>query len=128
MSYVVLLLSVGVTIYALVDCCNSTDDEVRGLPRLAWLLVVLLFPLIGATAYLIYGRERQQLIGPGRPRVIAPDDDPEFLRQLDLQRRRAAAEETRRHEQQLKRERRERERQQRKEHQGDPDGTGPGSA
>jgi hypothetical protein len=124
MGYVVVLLLVGVTIYALVDCWNSTDDEVRGLPRPAWLLVVLVVPLVGGIAYLLLGRDRADGPRLSRPRVVAPDDDPEFLRQLDQQRRRAAAEERRR-EQQQRKERKERdkqERQQRKELQGDPDG------
>lgn len=126
MSYVILLLTVGVTIYALVDCWNTPDDEVRGLPRLAWLLVVLLFPLVGPGAYLIFGRDHRAAPQPGRPRVVAPDDDPDFLRQLDQQRRRAAADE-RRIEQQQRRERKERERKERhdRKRQGDPDGLGP---
>ena len=113
------------TIYALVDCWNSADDEVRGLPRLAWLLVVLLFPLVGGLAYLATGREQRDRPHPGRPRIVAPDDDPEFLRTLDQQRRRAAAEEERRHEQQLRKEHKEREKTERKERnerQGDHDG------
>jgi hypothetical protein len=85
MSYVVLLLAVGGTIYALVDCWNSPEDEVRSLPRLAWLLIVLLFPLVGGVAYLIFGREWPGLARLNHTRVIAPDDDPDFLRQLDLQ-------------------------------------------
>jgi Phospholipase_D-nuclease N-terminal len=111
MGYVVLLLAVGVTIYALVDCWRSTDDEVRGLPRPAWILIVILFPPLGAAAYLFLGRGQASV---PRARVLAPDDDPEFLRQLDQQRRRRAAEERRR-EQQDKRDRKDRERQQRKE-------------
>jgi hypothetical protein len=126
MGYIVLLLAVGVTIYALVDCWNSTDDEVRGLPRLAWLLVVLLFPLVGGIAYLTVGRDRDRSGSPrlNRPRVVAPDDDPDFLSQLDQQRRRAAAEQ-RRTEQQQRKERKDREKQDRKdrkERQGDHDG------
>lgn len=124
MSYVVLLLAVGVTIYALVDCWNSSEDEVRGLPRLAWLLIVALFPLVGGVAYLAFGRHRHDEPRLHRPRVVAPDDDPDFLRQLDQQRRRDAAE-ARRREQQARKERKERERaerKERKERQGDHDG------
>jgi hypothetical protein len=124
MGYVVLLLAVGVTIYALVDCWNSADDEVRGLPRLAWLLVILLAPLVGGIGYLVLGRDRAEGPRLSRPRVVAPDDDPDFLRQLDQQRRREAAEERRREQQQRKerKEREKQERQQRKERQGDHDG------
>jgi Phospholipase_D-nuclease N-terminal len=130
MSYVVLLLiSVGVTIYALVDCWRSTDDEVRGLPRPAWILLIILVgplgvPALGATAYLLFGRTRA---APRPGRVVAPDDDPEFLRSLDAARRRAAAEERRR-EQRERKDRERQEKQQRKEQRkNDADGAGSGS-
>ncbi|MDQ1287461.1 MAG: hypothetical protein QG622_1026 [Actinomycetota bacterium] len=89
MNYVVLLLTVGVTIFAFVDCWIRNDDEVRGLPRLVWLMAMLFVPLLASTAYLLYGRGESSALGPGRPRVIAPDDDPDFLRQLDLRQHRA---------------------------------------
>lgn len=106
MSYVVLLLAVGVTIYALVDCWRSTDDEVRGLPRPLWILISLLFPLLGAVAYLLVGRGRS---GRAQARVVAPDDDPEFLHQLDIDRRRADAQ-ARSREQRERKDREQRER------------------
>jgi hypothetical protein len=131
MSYVVLLLAAGVTIYALVDCWSSSPDEVRGLPRLAWLLLIVFLPPVGGIGYLLVGRTGAEEPQLSRPRVVAPDDDPDFLRQLDQQRRRAAAEERRR-EAQLRKERekdrkdREKaekaERQHRKERLGDHDG------
>jgi len=118
MSYIVLLLTVGVTIYALVDCWRSTDDEVRGLPRQAWIIIIVLVWLLGGLAYLFFGRNRGPTALVERPRMVAPDDDPDFLRQLDVQRRKAAAEERRAREVQERRERKDRERlerQQRKE-------------
>jgi hypothetical protein len=116
-----------VTIYALVDCWRSTDDEVRGLPRPAWIVLIILvgplgIPPFGGAAYLLFGRPTAI---PQQGRVIAPDDDPEFLRSLDVERRRAAAEERRR-EQRERKDRERQERQQRKEQRkGDPDGAGP---
>ena len=131
MSYVVLLLvSVGVTIYALVDCWRSTDDEVRGLPRPAWVLLIILVgplgvPPFGALGYLLFGRASST---PRGARVVAPDDDPEFLRTLDLQRRREVTEE-RRKEQRERKDRERQERQQRKDQRkSDPNGAGPEAA
>jgi hypothetical protein len=130
MSYVVLLVTVGVTIYALVDCWRSSAGEVRGMPRAAWIMFILLFPLAGGAAYLFFGRDRTGLTGrPDRPRVLAPDDDPEFLGQLAQQQRRAAADERRRREQVERRDRKERERQQRKDRKTEAGGTsGPEAA
>lgn len=90
-------------VYALVDCIQTDDKAVRGLPKLAWIAIIALFWIIGPAAWLIAGRDRSRPAqaglswpagptGPARPvrRVIAPDDDPEFLQQLnrDSERRR----------------------------------------
>jgi hypothetical protein len=86
-------------IYAIIDCLQTPARELRGLPRVAWLVLILLFPVIGSVVWLFIGRARggaeRPLIawptGPGsgaaaqqQParRMVAPDDDPEFLSQL----------------------------------------------
>jgi hypothetical protein len=147
MGYIVLLLlSAGVTIYALLDCWRSRDEIVRGLPRPAWILLIILvgplgIPPFGALGYLFFGRPLAPSALPQK-RVVAPDDDPDFLRFLDLERRRAAAEERRRLQRERKeqererkeqeRERKELERQQRRDQRsGEPSGTassGPASS
>jgi hypothetical protein len=85
-------------IFAIVDCLQTPEEQVRGLPRIAW-LVIILVPIFGPAAWLIAGREpsgtdrprvawptgpRTNQPAPQRPtrRVVAPDDDPEFLSQL----------------------------------------------
>jgi hypothetical protein len=91
---VLVLVVVGVMVYALVDCWRSDAHEVRLLPRSVWFLVVLV-PLVGGVLWLVAGQPRDVPAGP-TSRPMAPDDDPEFLRRLDLERRRRAAEEERR--------------------------------
>ena len=91
---VLVLVVVGVMVYALVDCWRSDAQDVRLLPRSVWFLVVLV-PLVGGVLWLVYGQPREVTARPvARP--VAPDDDPEFLRRLDLERRRRVAEEERR--------------------------------
>jgi hypothetical protein len=99
MRVLLALITVGITIYAFVDCLRSGDDEVRTLPRPLWLLVTLI-PLVGGLAWLTFGRP---LAGwqpaPRSARPMAPDDDPEFLQSLERsfrERRRQVAEEARR--------------------------------
>jgi phospholipase D-like protein len=92
-------LPVVLAIYALVDCIQTEDREVRGLPKLAWIALIVLFWVVGPVAWLVAGRARGATgtgrrapwpAGPtaGQPdyerprRTLAPDDDPEFLRQL----------------------------------------------
>jgi hypothetical protein len=80
------LLGLVFAVLALISCLSAEEGEVRGLPRLLWVLVILLFPLLGSIAYFFAGRpvSRAAKAGRVRParRVIAPDDDPEFLRRI----------------------------------------------
>src|SRR4051794_18123305 len=99
---IAVLVVLGVMVYAYVDCGRADARDLRLLPRPVWLLV-LLVPLVGAVAYLLAGRPLRVTDEPP-VRPLAPDDDPEFLRRLDLERRRRQADEERRRQ----RERRER--------------------
>ncbi|MFI1969378.1 hypothetical protein BLA24_14125 [Streptomyces cinnamoneus] len=92
LRYLPFLLILALWIYAFVDCLNTPEDEVRGLPKLAWVFVILLFGevLVGPVAWIMAGRPRAAA-GPrsyGRRgadkerRWVAPDDNPEFLRSL----------------------------------------------
>jgi hypothetical protein len=80
------LLTVALTVYAVVDCIQTDDSRVRNLPKVLWILLVLLFPLVGPIAWLVAGRPPGQRPGRGQspqarpPR--GPDDDPDFLRRL----------------------------------------------
>jgi hypothetical protein len=78
---VIALLTVGITLYAFVDCLRCGDDEVRRWPRHVWCLITLI-PLVGGIAWLAYGGRPENGNRPV-PRPSAPDDDPEFLRSLD---------------------------------------------
>lgn len=84
------LLALGFALYCIIDLVRSSDDEVRGLPRLVWLLLMIVLPVLGGIAWLVAGRPRSSRPpgrGPLRPRpssaVRGPDDDPDFLRSLD---------------------------------------------
>lgn len=97
-------------VYALVDCIQTEEKAVRGLPKLAWVAVIALIWVIGPVAWLVAGRDRSghSSVRPGTPgpagprggdagrqtrRVVAPDDDPDFLRQLGRDRDRRRREE-----------------------------------
>ncbi|MEU7043983.1 PLD nuclease N-terminal domain-containing protein [Streptomyces varsoviensis] len=92
LRYLPFLLILALWIYAFIDCLNTPENEVRGLPKLAWVFIILLFGevLVGPIAWLAAGRPRAAA-GPGRapaagsgPRRtwVAPDDNPEFLKSL----------------------------------------------
>ncbi|WP_197035066.1 MULTISPECIES: PLD nuclease N-terminal domain-containing protein [unclassified Mycobacterium] len=50
------MLDVIVMLFAIVDIACTEDREVRGLPRLLWIFIVLLLPLAGSIAWFIAGR------------------------------------------------------------------------
>jgi len=91
-----LLLVVALWIFCLVDVIVSKEDECRNLPKLLWLLIVLMLPDVGSVLWLIAGRPKglrqswqqrtprprsapRTTIAPAMPN---PDDDDEFLRSI----------------------------------------------
>lgn len=65
-------------VYSIVSVCLADRLDIRGLPKAAWIAVVVIFPIIGAALWFWVGRGA----APRGARVIAPDDDAEFLSSL----------------------------------------------
>jgi hypothetical protein len=85
MRVALVVLTIAIQLYGLIDCAQREDNEVRSLPRWGWILIIILgTPAIGAIAYLIAGRPKRPGGGGSKKpkRTIAPDDDPDFLRGL----------------------------------------------
>ena len=73
---------VAVTIFAVVDSAMTSRERVRGISKALWILVILVFPVVGPILWFIIGKDRST--GAGKPgRRLGPDDDPEFLRRLE---------------------------------------------
>jgi hypothetical protein len=78
-------------LYSLFDVITTPEEEVRNVPKMLWVLIVAALPLVGGLFWLVRGRPqavRETSPVPRRPgsRPSAPkgpDDDPEFLRDLD---------------------------------------------
>jgi hypothetical protein len=94
------IINLALVVIALIDCLSAEEYAVRSLPKWAWVLLILLFSPIGAIVWFVAGRPQTHQVAragewrPGagfpeseRPRAVAPDDDPEFLRKLDAGRR-----------------------------------------
>ena len=77
-----ILVPLGLSIYAFIDCLTSDEKEIRYLPKPVWAILVLLFPLVGSIAWLIVGRDRTAARS-ARGGWVAPDDNPEFLKSLN---------------------------------------------
>jgi len=74
------------TVYAIA----ARPNEVRVLPKWVWVFMCAALPLVGGLLYLTLGRPLAPgtgttgTAGRGRQtRVVAPDDDPNFLRDLN---------------------------------------------
>ncbi|MFI7699241.1 PLD nuclease N-terminal domain-containing protein [Nonomuraea sp. NPDC049480] len=85
------LVTLVLWLYCLFDVITTPDTLCRNLPKIGWVVIVLLFPLVGSVAWLVAGRpERAQTPTrpsafpeydrPGRFAATSPDDDEEFLR------------------------------------------------
>lgn len=84
------VVQIALTVVALISCLSAEEDEIRALPRLIWVLIILFFPLVGSIAWFLAGRPAKAEGGGGFPeqkrqRPVAPDDDPDFLGSLDAQ-------------------------------------------
>lgn len=95
-----MLIDLALLVIALIDCLSTDEFSVRNLPKVVWVFLILLFSPIGAIAWFVAGRPQKSTVGragawrPGsgfpeseRPRPVAPDDDPAFLRSVERNRR-----------------------------------------
>ena len=82
-----IIVIVALTLYCLFELLLTPKHQVRSMPKAVWFLVVLLLPLVGPLLWLILGRARTASAAHAEPRMSAPDDDEEFLRNLRVQRR-----------------------------------------
>jgi hypothetical protein len=103
------LVVLGLWLFCLLDVITTDEAQVRNLPKMVWVVIVIVLFDIGAIAWLIAGRPqaRQRSLPykgntgippeydrPGRATAANPDDDAAFLMQLreraEEQRRKAA--------------------------------------
>ncbi len=69
------LVAAAFWVYSIVDCAVQPPIRHRGVGKPVWILIVILFPVLGGILWFAVGRVRASAIQVPR----APDDDPEFL-------------------------------------------------
>ena len=107
MRYIIpVTIGVVLFVYGLIDCLRSEPSEVRSIPKPAWILVIVLLNVVGVGLWFLFGRPqsaattsspsqklgtpsagpRSPAASPNYSRSLAPDDNPEFLRNLAVDR------------------------------------------
>jgi hypothetical protein len=99
------ILWLALTLYALIDCIRTPKDNLPGkIPKVLWILLILLISPIGAIAWIIVSRvaaaeakggviepniwSSEESVSlsfghkPASEQPSAPDDDPEFLEEV----------------------------------------------
>ncbi len=111
---VLALVEIVLLVFCVLNIITTPEGEVRNLPKLLWLLLVVVLPLVGGIAWLIAGRPQGPARSmpykgnafvpptydrPGRATALRPDDDEAFLRGLRerAEQQRGAAEQPSRH-------------------------------
>lgn len=109
------LILLALWIFCIVDVITSNESEVRNLPKMGWVLIVVFLPTIGSIIWLVAGRPQNagratwspppgttsrfpEYERPGRHIAANLEDDEEFLRRCRerAEEQRRAAQEQRR--------------------------------
>ena len=78
---IVPLIVLALDVFAIVDVILIEQRRVRAVPKFVWIILILLVPVVGAILWFFTGRE-SAAGSNGQPRIVAPDDDPSFLKNL----------------------------------------------
>ena len=91
------LAELALLVYCVLNVITTPEAQVRNLPKLLWLLLVIVIPIVGGIAWLVAGRPVGPANGlpykgnrgippeydrPGRATAFRPEDDEAFLRRL----------------------------------------------
>ena len=85
LRYLPFIAVAALTIFTVVDIALIDRSRVKGLPKIVWILICIIFLVVGPVIWFLLGRQRLSERGGGsfqRRGPRAPDDDPEFLRKL----------------------------------------------
>ncbi len=97
--FLLTLAVIGLAVYALSDLARTRSDQTGGIPKWFWAVIIVIVPVIGPLAWIVFRRagstppsDSRPARGASGPRrgggPVAPDDDPEFLRRIAEQARR----------------------------------------
>jgi len=76
------IITLALMLFSIIDCSRTAENNIRSLPKWAWLVIIIFVPAIGSIAWIIAGRPKGNGRGRQRRKIIPPDDNPDFLGKL----------------------------------------------
>jgi hypothetical protein len=52
-------IEIALLIFCLIDCIQSDSSQIRNLPKIGWIVLIVVLPLVGGIAWLVAGRPLQ---------------------------------------------------------------------
>ncbi|MGW7243800.1 PLDc N-terminal domain-containing protein [Streptomyces sp. NPDC054804] len=65
LAYAIYVIVAALYVYALVDCIRTPAARIRMLPKVGWLVIMVLFPILGAIGWRNLGKQSAPV--EGRP-------------------------------------------------------------
>jgi len=90
LAVILIVLFVAFTIFSLIDCIRTENSRVRALPKVLWAILIVIVAPFGGILWFALGKDRSDRLPVSATArgTKAPDDDPEFLRQLGADKQR----------------------------------------
>ena len=61
------LIELALLVFCLIDCIQTDSALVRNLPKIGWILIIILLPIVGGIAWLVAGRPQSGSAGAAVP-------------------------------------------------------------
>ena len=82
LAVIAAILTLALMIFSIIDCSRTAENNIRSLPKWAWLVIIIFVPAIGSLAWIIAGRPKGNGRGRRKRKIVPPDDNPDFLGKL----------------------------------------------
>ena len=81
-AVIAVIITLALMIFSIIDCSRTAENNIRSLPKWAWLVIIIFVPAIGSIAWIIAGRPKGNGQGRRKRKIVPPDDNPDFLGKL----------------------------------------------
>ncbi len=82
LAVIATIITLALMIFSIIDCSRTAENNIRSLPKWAWLVIIIFVPAIGSLAWIIAGRPKGNGRGRRKRKIVPPDDNPDFLGKL----------------------------------------------